>query len=52
MINELIVAEKHADADPTASHGNVGQHDAGSGCVAEDQQKRTGNSYDSDCTFI
>jgi hypothetical protein len=52
LIDELIVAEKHGDADPTASHGNFGQQDAGSGGVAEDQQKRTGNSYDSDCTFI
>jgi hypothetical protein len=46
------VAEKHGDGDPTASHGNVGQQDAGCGGVAEDQQKRIGNSYDSDCTFI
>jgi hypothetical protein len=52
LIDDLIVAEKHGDAYPTASHGNVGQQDADSGGVADDQQKHTGNSYDSDCTFI
>jgi hypothetical protein len=51
LIDELIVTEKHGDADPTASHGNVGKQDAGSGGVAEEQQKHTHNSYDSDCTF-
>jgi hypothetical protein len=24
LIDELIVAEKHGDGDPSASHGNVG----------------------------
>jgi hypothetical protein len=38
LIDELIVAEKHGDADPTASHGNVGQQDAGSGGVADEQE--------------
>jgi hypothetical protein len=38
LIDDLIVAEKHGDADPTASHGNVGQQDAGSGGVVDDKK--------------
>jgi hypothetical protein len=38
LIDELIVAEKHGDVDPSASHGNVGQQDAGSGGVADEQE--------------